>query len=92
VWNNTKNVRKWNQKEFYKVIAASVFMYGSENCGLNRSERRNIQTAGMCFSRHVSGYTSADHMRSNTIQAMCYKYELYKKESKTTETSGVIAS
>jgi hypothetical protein len=35
---------KDKQLKFYKVIVASVLMYGSGNWALNRSERRKIET------------------------------------------------
>jgi hypothetical protein len=82
--NETK---KDTQIQFYKVIAAPVLIYGSKNCSPNRSERRKIETAEMCFLRHVSEYTL---MTMYTI--LHYKFMFQKKESKITKTSGTITS
>jgi hypothetical protein len=61
--------RKYTQIKFYKLIAVPVAVYGSEDWTLNRSERRKIETAGMSFLRHVSGYTLTDHVHiCNVLQ------------------------
>jgi hypothetical protein len=44
-----------------------MLMYGSENLALNRSELRKTDTAEMRFLRHISGYTSTDHVRNTTV-------------------------
>jgi hypothetical protein len=41
--------RKDTYIEYYKVIAAPTVMYRSENWVLNRSERKKIEAAEMCF-------------------------------------------
>jgi hypothetical protein len=70
VSNTTKNdknkTRKHTHIKFYKVTAAAMLMYGSENWALNRFERRKIETAEMCFLMHVSGYTVIDHVCSTS--------------------------
>jgi hypothetical protein len=45
-------------------------MYGSEYWVLNRSERRETETAEMHFLRSVSEYTLTDHVRSTTLNAL----------------------
>jgi hypothetical protein len=45
---NNKTIND-TQIKFYKVIAAHVLMYGSENWALNTSEIRKTETAGMRF-------------------------------------------
>jgi hypothetical protein len=37
------------QIKFRKVTATSVFMYGSENWILNKSEKKEVETAEMRF-------------------------------------------
>jgi hypothetical protein len=58
----TKNTRPRNYTgvTVHKVTAVSMFMYGSENRALNGSDRRNTETAEMCFSTCRSGYA---HLR-----------------------------
>jgi hypothetical protein len=43
-------------------------MCGSENCALNRTERKKIGTAETRFLRRVLGYTLTDHARNTTIR------------------------
>ena len=43
--------------KFYKVMAVTVLMYGSENWSLNRSDKRKIEAAEMRFLRSMAGYT-----------------------------------
>jgi hypothetical protein len=61
--------RKYAQITFYKVIAAPVHMYGSENWVLSRCERKKIETAEMRFIRRASGYRSTltEHVHNMTL-------------------------
>jgi hypothetical protein len=71
--------RKGTQVKFYKVIAAPMLMYGSENWALNRSERRKIEKEKMHFLRAISGCTLTDHVRITTT---CNALQIYAiKES-----------
>jgi hypothetical protein len=83
VWNNSKNAKnrtiKDAQTTFYKVIGAPMLMYGTENWALNRSERKKIETAGMRFVRHLSGYTLTNHARSTTISNALKIYALEER-------------
>lgn len=54
--------------KFYIVISAPVLVFGSENSSLNRSERREIETAEICFPTRVSGYALTDHVHSATVR------------------------
>ena len=44
------------QIKFYKVMAVSVLMYGSENWSLNRSDKRVIEAAEIRFLRPMVRY------------------------------------
>jgi hypothetical protein len=44
-----KTIKKHKQIKFYKVIAAPLLMYESENRTLNRSERGKIEVLEMPF-------------------------------------------
>jgi hypothetical protein len=70
VWNNAKDENKTRKGTFYKVTAGFVFMCGSENWALNRSERREIEAADMRFLRHVSGCVLTDHVHSIISNAL----------------------
>ena len=48
------------QIKFYKGMAVPVLMYGSENCSLNRSDKRKIEAAEMRFLRPTAEYTFLD--------------------------------
>jgi hypothetical protein len=71
VWSSTKNAKNETRKDthikFYNVIAAPMLTYGSENWALNRSENGKMETAEMCFLRHVCGYTLTDHVHNMAI-------------------------
>ena len=43
-------------------------MYGSENCSLNRSDKRRIEAAEMRFLRSMAGYTLLDKKRSSDLR------------------------
>jgi hypothetical protein len=48
---------------------------------VNRSEKRKTETAEMCFSRLVSGYTLTDHVRNILqIYALKERIEDYRNE------------
>jgi hypothetical protein len=71
--------RKDTHVKFYKVIIASVLMYGSENWALNSSERRKIETVEIHFIRRISGYALTDHVYSMTI---CSALQIYALEER----------
>jgi hypothetical protein len=48
-------IRKQIQIKLCKAPVALVFMYGTENWALNRSDRKKIETAEILFLRHVPG-------------------------------------
>ena len=48
------------QIKFYKVMAAPVVIYGSENWSLNRPDKRKIEDAEIRFLRPMAGYTFWD--------------------------------
>jgi hypothetical protein len=56
--------------KFYIVISAPVLVFGSENSSLNRSERREIETAEICFPTRVSGYALTDHVRKTICNVL----------------------
>jgi hypothetical protein len=78
----TNRTRKATQIKLCNVIAAPVLMCGSENCALNRSERRKTERAETGFLRHVSGCTCTDHARSTTVrsQLQIYIYICFRKK------------
>jgi hypothetical protein len=66
--------RKDTQIKFYKVITGPMFVYGSVNWALNRSEGRKTETAKICFLRRVSEYALTDHVYTTTIRNALRKY------------------
>ena len=49
---------------FYKVMGVPVLMYDSENCFLNRSEKRKIEAAEIRFLRPMTGYILWDKKKN----------------------------
>jgi hypothetical protein len=46
MWYNKENIKNITRKDtmlkFYKVTAVYMLMYGSENWGMNRADRRRV--------------------------------------------------
>jgi hypothetical protein len=75
---------------FILLISAPMLVFGSENSTLNVSERRETETAEICFSTHVSGYALTDHVR-NTIRNALQIYAL-EERIQGHKTSAMVAS
>jgi hypothetical protein len=58
-----KQTRKATQLQFYKTMAISSLLYGSEGWILRHKDESGIQSAEMKFLRAVKGCTRLDHIR-----------------------------
>ena len=65
------------QIKFYKVMAVPVLMCGSENCSLNRSNKRKIEAAEIIFLKPMAGYTLWDKKRSSDIREQLGIFNTY---------------
>lgn len=61
-------VREETQLKFYKTMAVSTLMYGSETWVEKASYRNKIQSAEMRFLRSVKGYSLKDKKRNEEIR------------------------
>jgi hypothetical protein len=53
--------------KFYKVIARSTLLYGSETWVTTKRDMARLEAAEMCFLRSNKGYTRLDKIRSKVI-------------------------
>jgi len=54
--------------KFYKVVAGSVLLYGSETWVTTTRDMTGLEAAEMRFLRRVKGYTRLDKIRSEVIR------------------------
>jgi hypothetical protein len=66
-----------------------MLKYGREKWALNRSERRNIETAETRFIRRIHVHACADHVRSTTI---CNALQIYAPEERIHGYENTVAS
>jgi hypothetical protein len=70
--------REDTRVKFYKVIVASVLMYGSENWALNSSERSKIEIINALFKVYLWIYTN----RQVHNMTMCNALQIYSLEER----------
>lgn len=58
----------------YKAIIISVFLYGSERCGINIQQTSKVQTFEMKYLRKIEGETMTDIVRCE-----CFRSQLNVK-------------
>ena len=63
-----KKTRTESQMKFYKVVARSTLLYGSETCVTAKRDMTGLEAAEMRFLRSVKGYTRLDKIRSEVIR------------------------
>jgi hypothetical protein len=56
------------QMKFYKVIARSTLLYGSETWVTKKRDMTRLEAAEMCFLISVKRYTRLDKIRSEAIR------------------------
>jgi len=56
------------QMKFYKVVARSSLLYGSETWVTTKRDITRLEAAEMRFLRSVTGYTRLDKIRSEVIR------------------------
>jgi len=56
------------QMKFYKVVARSSLLYGSETWVTTKRDMTRLEAAEMRFLRSVTGYTRLDKIRSEVIR------------------------
>jgi hypothetical protein len=56
------------QIKFYKVMAVSASLYGSENCVLTENDKNRIQTAKMRFFRSTLGVTRQERLTNEAVR------------------------
>jgi len=54
--------------KFYKVLARSTLLYGSETWVTAKRDMTRLEAAEMSFLRSVKGYTRLDKIRSEVIR------------------------
>jgi hypothetical protein len=60
--------RTETQIRFYKVMAVSAGLYGSENWVLTEKDKNRIQTVEMRFLRSAMGVTRQDRLTNEAIR------------------------
>jgi hypothetical protein len=72
MWSNCKNTKEKTRKEtnlkFYKIIAVTVLLYGSETWTLRKRDWNRIQAAEIKYLRTVKGCTRLDQIRNEDIR------------------------
>jgi len=54
--------------KFYKVVARTSLLYGSETWVTTERDMTGLEAAGMSFVRSVTGYTRLDKIRREVIR------------------------
>jgi len=84
---NLKKTRTDTQIKFYKVVARSLLLYGSETWVTTKRDMTGLEAAEMRFLRSVTGYTRLDKIR-NEITREYYRSLDYKTGDSNTNKTG----